>query len=82
VLDGLHRPVKTDKRDARELRNRLERYSQGNTDAFSIVRVPTPEQERERALKQQRRAILKERQRCVVRGHGLMLAQGIHAPDG
>ncbi|GAB1489171.1 hypothetical protein MASR2M8_16230 [Opitutaceae bacterium] len=46
------------------------------------MRVPTPEQERERALKQQRRAILKERQRCVVKGHGLMLAQGIHVPDG
>jgi len=80
--DERQRRVKTDKRDARELCNRLERYSRGNTDAFSIVRVPTPEQERERALTRQRGAILKERQRCVVRGHGLLLAQGIHAPEG
>jgi transposase len=26
--------------------------------------------------------LLKEKQRCVLRGHGLMLAQGIHAPAG
>ena len=63
---------KTDKRDARELCNRLDRYVRGNTDAFAVVRVPTPEQEQIRALTRQRGAVLKERQRCVVRGHGLM----------
>jgi transposase len=80
--DERHRRVKTDKRDARELCNRLERYSRGNTDAFSVVRVPTVEQERQRALTRQRGAVLKERQRCIVRGFGLMLAQGVHAPEG
>jgi len=72
--------VKTDKRDARELCNRLERYVRGNTDAFSVVLVPTPEQEQRRALARQRGALLKERNRCVLRGHGLMLAQGVKAP--
>ena len=80
--DERGRRVKTDKRDARELCNRLDRYVRGNTDAFSIVRVPSPEQEQARALTRQRGAVLKERQRCVVRGHGLMLAQGVHAPEG
>jgi transposase len=79
--DERGRRVKTDKRDARELCNRLDRYQRGNTDAFAVVRVPTPEQERIRALTRQRGAVLKERQRCIVRGHGLMLAQGIRAPE-
>jgi transposase len=79
--DERGRRVKTDKRDARELCNRLDRYVRGNTDAFAVVRVPTPEQEQVRALTRQRGAVLKERQRCVVRGHGLMLAQGLRAPE-
>jgi transposase len=74
--------VKTDARDARELCDRLDRYERGNTKAFSVVRVPTPEQEQRRALGRQRGTLVKERQRCVVRGHGLMLGQGIHAPAG
>ena len=78
--DERGRRVKTDKRDARELCNRLERYVRGNTDAFAVVRVPTPEQEQIRALTRHRGAVLKERQRCIVRGHGLMLAQGLRAP--
>lgn len=74
--------VKTDRRDARELCQRLDRYVRGNTEAFSVVRVPTVAQEQARALSRQRGAVLKERQRCVVRSHGLMLGQGIHAPAG
>lgn len=80
--DERGRQVKTDQRDARELCNRLDRYVRGNTDAFAVVRVPTVEQERARALTRQRGSVLKERQRCVVRGHGLMLAQGVQAPEG
>ena len=74
--------VKTDGRDARELCQRLDRYVRGNTDAFTVVRVPTPEQEQIRALGRQRALVLKERQRCELRGHGLMLAQGCQAPSG
>lgn len=78
--DAQGQRVKTDKRDARELCDRLDRYLRGNPTAFSVVRVPTPEQEQRRALGRQRGSLVKERQRCVVRGHGLMLAQGIQAP--
>jgi transposase len=74
--------VKTDQRDAKELCDHLDRYVRGNSDAFTVVKVPTPEQEQRRALVRQRAAVLKERQRCVVRGHGLMLAQGVRAPEG
>jgi transposase len=72
--------VKTDQRDAGELCDALDRYLRGNTKAFSVVRVPTPEQERRRALGRQRGRLLQERQRCVLRGYGLMLGQGIQAP--
>jgi len=74
--------VKTDKRDARELCDRLDRYLRGNAKVFAIVRVPTVEQEQRRALGRQRSSLVKDRQRCVVRGHGLMLAQGIQAEPG
>jgi transposase len=80
--DEQNKRVKTDTRDARELCDRLDRYVRGNTTAFSVVRVPTPEQEQRRALGRQRDTLARERQRCVVRGHGLMLAQGVHAPSG
>lgn len=78
--DEQNKRVKTDARDARALCERLDRYVHGNTTAFSIVRVPTPEQEQRRALGRQRDSLVRERQRCVVRGHGLMLAQGVRAP--
>ena len=74
--------VKTDRRDARELVDRLDRYLRGNLKVFSVVRVPTPEQEQRRSLVRQRATVLKERQRCELRGGGLMLSQGVHARPG
>jgi transposase len=76
------RRVKTDQRDARQLCLRLDQYVRGNQDAFTVVHVPTVEQERQRTLCRQRGTLLKERQRCELRGHGLALAQGIDAPSG
>lgn len=76
------RRVKTDPRDAREICLRLDHYVRGNTAAFTVVRVPTPAQEQRRALCRQRGTLLKERQRCELRGHGLALAQGVRAPSG
>ena len=74
--------VKTDRRDARELCLRLGRYVEGNIYAFTVVRVPTEVQERRRALCRQRQTLLKERQRCELRGHGLLLNQGHRAGSG
>jgi transposase len=76
------RRVKTDGRDARELCDRLDRFVRGNAGVFSVVRVPTVDQERARALGRQRGSVLRERQRCEVRGHGLMLQHGVQAPAG
>jgi transposase len=74
--------VKTDKIDARELCDRLDRYVRGNTHAFTVVMVPTIQQEQERALCRQRGSVLRERNRCIVRCRGLMLSQGIIAAQG
>lgn len=76
------RRVKTDRRDARELCDALDRHLRGSSTAFSVVYVPSPEQEQRRAIGRQRAMLVKERQRCVVRGHGLMLTAGVQAPSG
>jgi transposase len=80
--DERGRRVKTDKRDARELVDRLDRYLRGNRKVFAVVKVPSEEQELRRCVARQRGTVLKERNRCVVRGHGMMLAQGVQAPAG
>lgn len=76
------RRVKTDRRDARSLCDALDRYAGGNPTVFSVVRVPTPEQEERRAVGRPRGALVRERQRCVVRGHGLLLLAGHQAEAG
>lgn len=73
---------KTDRRDARELCLRLERYHGGNTRAFSVVRVPTVEQERRREAGRQRQRLLNERMRSEKRGASLLLLAGIKVSHG
>lgn len=80
VWDERGRRVKTDRRDARELCQRLDRYVRGNTDVFAVVRVPSEAEERRRLLCRQRMTLLRERQRSELRGHGLMLLHGFDAP--
>ena len=46
--------VKNDRLDALALCQRLDRFTRGNRKAFSIVRVPSEEEERERAFTRQR----------------------------
>ena len=75
--DHSGRAVKNDSRDATQLGIRLDQYVRGNKEAFTVVMVPTAEQEQRRSLCRHRGRLVKERQRCVVRGCGLMLAQGI-----
>ena len=68
---------KTDKRDAVELCDTLDRYLRGQHRALSVVKVPTPEEEAKRALIRHHRQIMKDRCRCEARGKGLLCAQGI-----
>jgi transposase len=68
---------KTDKRDAGELCDCLDRYLRGQDKALSVVRVPTEDQEQKRALIRFHRQIMADRGRCEARGKGLLCAQGI-----
>jgi transposase len=68
---------KTDKRDAGELCDSLDRYLRGQKKALSVVAVPTEEQEEKRALIRYHRQIMSDRGRCEARGKGLLCAQGI-----
>lgn len=68
---------KTDKRDSRALREQLERYVHGHKKAFSVVKVPTVEQEQDRALLRHREALGKSLRRCAAQGRSLCLLHGI-----
>lgn len=67
---------KTDKRDARKLAEGLDGYLRGNTEAFSLVTVPSEAQEQRRRLPRLRTALLKQRRRAVQSGASALLLQG------
>src|SRR3989442_149606 len=48
--DEYGKRVKTDNRDARELALALDKYVNGNRDAFCVVRVPTEVEEQKRSV--------------------------------
>lgn len=68
--------VKTDQRDAHELALCLDRYVSGNTKAFCVVRVPTPEEEQRRSISRHRDAMRREVQRLAQQGRGNALFFG------
>lgn len=70
--------MKTDRIDALALCQRLDRYVRGNRKAFRVVRVPSEEEERERALSRQRQQLVRERQRLQAMGRSLLAMHGIH----
>lgn len=76
-LDTDGRGQKTDRLDARALAERLDRYERGNERAFSIVRVPTEEQEKKRAKVRLREQLMRSRRQHEARGRSLLLQHGI-----
>jgi transposase len=70
---------KTDALDARALVDRLDRWLRGNRDAFSVVRVPTPEQEQLRAQLRLRDHLGRMRRMAEGRGRCLLMAHGFTA---
>jgi len=75
-LDSRGKGVNTDKTDALELVVRLDRYVAGNRKAFSVVTVPSPEQEQKRALSRQREQLRRQRLSVAAQGRMLLLGQG------
>jgi hypothetical protein len=74
-LDERGKGINNDWLYALALCQRLDRFTRGNRKAFSIVRVPTQEQERARALSRQR-------QRLQAVGRSLLASHGIHGIHG
>lgn len=75
-LDERRQNVNNDKRDARELAQRLDRYVAGNKAALPTVRVPTPEEEQRRIQSRQREQLRREVHRVGAQGRSLLLSQG------
>jgi transposase len=67
---------KNDGRDSRALGEQLDRYVRGHQKAFSVVKVPTAEQEQDRALLRHRSTLAKALARCAQQGRSLLLLQG------
>ena len=67
-LDERNKRVKTDGLDAKALCLRLDRFVQGNRYALAIVRVPTEEEERSRAIHRQREQLVGARKRLEAQG--------------
>ena len=76
-LDERNKRVKTDGLDAKALCLKLDRFVQGNRDALAIVRVPSEEEERSRAIHRQREQLLSARKRLEAQGRSLMVNHGL-----
>lgn len=69
--------VKTDRRDAGILCGRLESFERGNRRALALVRVPTVEQERARAMSRQRELLKRDVKAIAQRGRMQALYHGV-----
>jgi transposase len=76
--DGRGKGVKNDRLDAAALCQRLDRYERGNHKAFSVVRISTVDEERQRAITRQRQQLVRERQRLAAMGRSLLARHNIH----
>ncbi len=71
------RRVKTDRVDAVKLVTMLVRWDEGETTVWSVVRVPSVEEEDQRHLHRELLTLKKERTRQVNRMKGLLANQGV-----
>jgi len=69
--------IKNDKRDARELWQRLHRYLGGDQRAFCVVRVPSEAEELRRARVRLRNTLVRQRVQVSVRGSSILLCHGL-----
>jgi transposase len=80
-LDERCKRVNTDKRDSRAIAGRLDRYLAGNTEALVPVRIPTEQEEDERAESRQREQMLKARKQFEAQGRSLLTFKGLSCPS-
>jgi transposase len=80
-LDERCKRVATDKRDARAIASRLDRFLAGNDEALVKVRIPTVSEEDLRAMSRQRDQFLKARKRAEAQGRSLLYFKGLACPN-
>jgi transposase len=76
------RRAKTDRMDAQKLVRQLVRYWRGERDVWSVVRVPSPEDEDRRQLHRGLEVLKEERKQHRVRIQSLLFTQGIDVKVG
>ena len=76
-LDEQGKRVNNDRTDTLQLAGRLDRYVAGNHRMFSIVRVPTVEEEQRRIWTRQRKQLQRQRLSVASQGRALVLTQGV-----
>jgi transposase len=79
-LDERCKKVNTDKRDARAIASRVDRFLAGNQEALRKVRIPTEQEEDERAQTRQRDQILNLRKQVEAQGRSLLMFKGLSCP--
>lgn len=77
-LDEAGKRVKTDSRDALALCVKLDRHATGNTSVFSVVSVPTEEQERARTAGRERTELVRTRTGAVAHVRSTFLYYGVN----
>ena len=80
-LDERCKRVSTDKRDARAIASRVDRFLAGNDEALVKVRIPSESEEDQRALSRQRDQFLKARKRVEAQGRSLLFFKGLSCPN-
>ena len=76
-LDEEGRRVNNDRTDTLKLAERLDRYVAGNTRMFTVVRVPTVEEEQRRIWTRQCKQLQGQRLSLASQGRALVLTQGV-----
>lgn len=76
-LDEQGKRVNNDKSDTLQLAGRLDRYVAGNKRIFTVVRIPTEEEEQRRAWPRQRKQLQGQRLSLASQGRALVLSQGV-----
>lgn len=79
-LDERCKRVNTDKRDARAIAGRVDRFLAGNDEALVKVRIPTEQEEDERAQSRQRDQMMKVRKQVEAQGRSLLHFKGLACP--
>ncbi|MBM3182370.1 MAG: IS110 family transposase [Chloroflexi bacterium] len=72
------RRAKTDRLDAESLVRLLKRYIHGDEDLFSVVRIPSPEQEDQMRLARELERLKKERSSHTNRIKSLLILHGLY----